>query len=286
MLENGQASRFAAYFDVDWHPPEERLHDVVLLPVLGDHYGRVLERFEIRLVRDGGSFHLQYHDHMFPVAPRSLDDLLAAAAERGARATSWPSWPTAARPPADLDRHRSPQRAASPSRQGSAAATCWTGSARSSRRSAEADRSGGRRASTPTPRRSTRCLDRQNYRLAFWRTAGARDGLSPVLRHQHAGQPAHGGRAGLRGHALADPALDRARAASMGCESTTPTACCDPEEYFRRLRPRAPDAWIVVEKILEPGERLPANWLIPAPRATTFSIGWAAVRSIRRGEAR
>src|SRR5207247_1172965 len=41
VLENGQASRYASYFDVDWHPPEERLRNVVVLPLLGDHFGRV-----------------------------------------------------------------------------------------------------------------------------------------------------------------------------------------------------------------------------------------------------
>ena len=37
----------------------------VLLPVLGDHYGRVLEAGELRVVRDGGSFTVRYHDHWF-----------------------------------------------------------------------------------------------------------------------------------------------------------------------------------------------------------------------------
>ena len=43
VLENGPSSRYAAYFDVDWDPPEVKLRNTVLLPVLGDHYGRVLE---------------------------------------------------------------------------------------------------------------------------------------------------------------------------------------------------------------------------------------------------
>ena len=44
VLENGPSSRYAAYFDVEWDPPESRLRNTILLPVLGDHYGRVLER--------------------------------------------------------------------------------------------------------------------------------------------------------------------------------------------------------------------------------------------------
>jgi maltooligosyltrehalose synthase len=82
VLENGPASVYAAYFDVDWDPPESKLRDRVLLPVLGDHYGRVLEAGEITLSREGGGFVVRYHEHEAPVAPRSLDVLLARASAR------------------------------------------------------------------------------------------------------------------------------------------------------------------------------------------------------------
>jgi maltooligosyltrehalose synthase len=49
VLENGQASRFAGYFDIDWHPLTGDLDGRVLLPVLGDHYGAVLEQGELEL---------------------------------------------------------------------------------------------------------------------------------------------------------------------------------------------------------------------------------------------
>src|SRR5687768_13396639 len=82
VLENGPSSRYASYFDVDWDPPDEKLRNTVLLPILGDHYGRVIEAGEIRVERAGGSFVFRYHDHVGPVAPRSLDNLLASAAGR------------------------------------------------------------------------------------------------------------------------------------------------------------------------------------------------------------
>ena len=50
VLENGPSSPFARYFDIDWHPPKEELVNKVLLPVLGDQYGRVLENQEIQIV--------------------------------------------------------------------------------------------------------------------------------------------------------------------------------------------------------------------------------------------
>src|SRR5947209_8561810 len=55
-LENGALSRYAPYFDIEWNAPEERLRNKILLPVLGDHYGRVLAAGEIRLERQDGSF--------------------------------------------------------------------------------------------------------------------------------------------------------------------------------------------------------------------------------------
>src|SRR5438270_10512692 len=56
VLENGPSSVYASYFDVDWDPPESKLRNMVLLPILGDHYGRVLENGELVLAREGGSF--------------------------------------------------------------------------------------------------------------------------------------------------------------------------------------------------------------------------------------
>ena len=79
-LENGPRSRYAPYFDIEWNAPEERLRNKILLPVLGDHVGRVIAASEIRLERRGGSFVVCYFDHVFPIAPESISDLLAEAA--------------------------------------------------------------------------------------------------------------------------------------------------------------------------------------------------------------
>jgi len=51
VLENGPSSPFATFFDVDWDASEERWPNKVLLPVLEDHYGRVLEKGLLKLVR-------------------------------------------------------------------------------------------------------------------------------------------------------------------------------------------------------------------------------------------
>ena len=76
VQENGPSARAAHVFDVDWDPPELRLRNVVLLPVLGDHRGRCIARKEIQVAREGAHFVVRYFDHRFPVAPRSVAEIL------------------------------------------------------------------------------------------------------------------------------------------------------------------------------------------------------------------
>jgi (1->4)-alpha-D-glucan 1-alpha-D-glucosylmutase len=78
VLENGEASLYSKYFDINWQPLQPELRGRVLLPVLGDHYGRVLENGELRLFFDGdaGTFSIRCVDNLFPVAPRSYQAVL------------------------------------------------------------------------------------------------------------------------------------------------------------------------------------------------------------------
>src|ERR1700722_3329532 len=83
VLENGQASMYADFFDIDWSPANPALAHKVLVPVLGDAYGVVLESGEIvlRFEPESGSFSVFYHEHRFPLDPRTyprvLDRVLA-----------------------------------------------------------------------------------------------------------------------------------------------------------------------------------------------------------------
>src|SRR5688572_6066323 len=80
VLENGESSRHADVFDIDWQPLKQELEHKVLLPVLGDLYGAVLERQEIALAYGRGAFHFTYYDQRFPIAPGTFDRVLALAA--------------------------------------------------------------------------------------------------------------------------------------------------------------------------------------------------------------
>jgi (1->4)-alpha-D-glucan 1-alpha-D-glucosylmutase len=78
LLENGQASKYADYFDVEWNPANPALKGKVLVPVLGDPYGVVLERgeLELRFEREFGSFAVFYHEHRMPIDPKTYPRII------------------------------------------------------------------------------------------------------------------------------------------------------------------------------------------------------------------
>jgi (1->4)-alpha-D-glucan 1-alpha-D-glucosylmutase len=71
VLENGPGSVYSNYFDIDWNPTKKELKDKVLLPVLGDQYGRILESGELALGFEEGAFSLSYYEHKFPIIPKT-----------------------------------------------------------------------------------------------------------------------------------------------------------------------------------------------------------------------
>jgi (1->4)-alpha-D-glucan 1-alpha-D-glucosylmutase len=76
VLENGPGSPHAAYFDIDWHPVKEDLHNRVLLPILGNQYGQVLEAGELKLEYRQGGFLVSYYQVRLPLEPRSYRVIL------------------------------------------------------------------------------------------------------------------------------------------------------------------------------------------------------------------
>jgi (1->4)-alpha-D-glucan 1-alpha-D-glucosylmutase len=76
VMEFGQCSPYARYFDIDWRRDIPGLEHRVLIPVLEDQYGAVLEAGLLRVERDKGGFVVRYWDRVFPVTPRSYAQLL------------------------------------------------------------------------------------------------------------------------------------------------------------------------------------------------------------------
>lgn len=86
VLEHGPASAYAKYFDINWHPVATKAQFLqesrVLLPVLGDLYGRVLENGEFSLSLEDTGFALRYYERRFPLDARSYGPLLELALEK------------------------------------------------------------------------------------------------------------------------------------------------------------------------------------------------------------
>jgi len=72
---------YAPYFDIDWRPLKSDLRDKVLLPILTDQYGRVLERAELQVHFEEGAFYLAYRNQKLPIAPGTYRFVLEMALE-------------------------------------------------------------------------------------------------------------------------------------------------------------------------------------------------------------
>jgi len=83
VLENGAASPHASTFDIGWYAsPRPQLRGRLLLPVLGDPYGKVLEAGQLSLEFAAGTFSITYFDHRFPVDPASAARILGQRADQ------------------------------------------------------------------------------------------------------------------------------------------------------------------------------------------------------------
>jgi (1->4)-alpha-D-glucan 1-alpha-D-glucosylmutase len=82
VLENGPSSVHASYFDIDWQPVNPHLENKVLLPILEDQYGVVLEDGKLRLTHQDGAFFIYYYDAKLPLAPRTYSFILSFSLER------------------------------------------------------------------------------------------------------------------------------------------------------------------------------------------------------------
>ncbi len=272
VLENGPSSRWAGHFDVDWEGPESKLRNMVLIPVLADHYGRVLERGDLVLERGGGAFAVHYFEHRFPVSPATFGlPLSLAAADLAATgqgdddeleflAAAFTALPPATATDAlsARNRHRDKEvlkRALSRlcSERPEVAATVDAAVAHIN----------------AEPDLLDSLLERQNYRLAYWRTAGRELDYRRFFDITSlAGLRMEDPQVFADTHALvlawvADGVVD-------GLRIDHPDGLRDPEAYLARLRQEAPGAWVVVEKILEGDEALPRRW--PVDGTTGYDV--------------
>ena len=76
LFEQGEASRYWSYFDIDWESPYPGLEGRVIAPFLGSLYGEVLERGEISLSYGEDGFRLSCYQMHFPLRVESYRTVL------------------------------------------------------------------------------------------------------------------------------------------------------------------------------------------------------------------
>ncbi len=82
VLEWGPDSRFAGWFDIDWEPDRRYLQNTLLVPLLGEQFGAVLERGELCLKFDAEAGSLAvwaYGTHKLPICPLHYGRILGDA---------------------------------------------------------------------------------------------------------------------------------------------------------------------------------------------------------------
>ncbi|MDA8283184.1 MAG: malto-oligosyltrehalose synthase [Actinomycetota bacterium] len=270
VLRSGPSSRYARYFDVDWESHEAPLRNAVLLPVLADHYGRELEAGNLTIAGEGGDFLLRYFQHAYPVDPASLGPLLTAAAARIDDEQTR----------VDLERlavgaDRIPPASGAPEEQAQRRRQVDELTERLHHLLADGAVSRALDEEVERwnadPDRLDGLLGAQHYRLAWWRSAGENLDYRrffdisdlAAIRVEEPEVFADSHRLVLRW--LREGVLDGVRIDHID-------GLLDPRRYLSRLAEAAPDAWILVEKILEAGEALPPDW----PVAGTTGYDWLA----------
>ena len=266
VLEWGEASPYGRYFDIDWRPLRAEMSGRVLVPSLGDYYGRVLERGELVPAFDAasGSFSVAYFENVFPLAPSSYGELLALAAERSA-GNAWALRALAAEF-ARADRTRAIELKAELA--GAVADDRAAGSA------IEAALGAYRVAEDSTAiDRLDALLGEQHYRLSYWRVSADEINYRRFFDiNDLAGVRVEDAEVLGQTHRLAFDLVERGLVQGLRIDHVD--GLFDPAGYCRLLHDRTEalgqPIYIVVEKILARFEALRADWPIAGTTGYDF----------------
>ncbi len=280
LLEHGPSSSSAEWFDIDWIGREEYQKGVVVLPVLGDLYGELLAAGDLALVRDGVRFSVDAPGHRYPLAPRSLPLLLRPIAGR-LRDRDGDSGGD----PVDhlvvdslefvadaLDDLPPGTTAVGRRRRAAHLDVIMTLVGDLLERPEVATAVDAEIEATNAEEEALhRVLEEQHYRLAYWRT-GAREldyrrffDITTLVAIRVERPEVFDAVHELPLRWVGEGRVD-------GLRIDHPDGLADPTGYLHQLRAAAPDAWIVVEKILEGDEALPDDWPVDG------STGYEALR--------
>jgi isoamylase len=272
VLENGPASLYADYFDIDWHPPTLGLENRVLLPVLGRQYGEELEDGKLSITREsGGQFCVRYYEHCWPVAPRSYRKILEPVIERLQLAKDDPKLqelqsiisaithiPDASQTSEDKRQERAREKEVIKRR---IAELCQA--------SPDIAHAIDELLAKPDIDWLDDVLRHQNFRLAYWRVATEEINYRRFFDvNELAAIRMEDPRVFEATHTLLFDLVQRGVVTGIRLDHTD--GLYEPAAYFRLLRERLGNIYIVAEKILESGEQLPRNWPIAGTTGYDF----------------
>ena len=261
VLEWGQSSPFAQYFDINWDATRPDLKGRVLLPVLGDQYGVVLEGGEIALRFDpeAGSFNAWYFEHRLPISPHSYSTILAEGGEPLAQFVA--DFSTLSRRPIEQARERAAEmkrRLARQAREPAVAAAIESALARLN----------GRTGKPATFRSLHRLLEAQAYRIADWRVAAEEINYRRFFNiNDLAGLRMESPEVFERTHRLVGDLIERGDVQGLRIDHID--GLFDPRAYCERLQEGFGPLYVLVEKILAHYEALP-DWPVAGTTGYDF----------------
>ncbi|MDB5569430.1 MAG: 4-alpha-glucanotransferase, partial [Hyphomicrobiales bacterium] len=273
-LEWGEASPHAHVFDIDWERPGA--NGKLVLPFLGKPYGQALREGELNLRFDAqeGSFSVWHWEHRFPINPLDYRYLLEwAQVAGGAGAQMRPLLAISEELRDFVDAPRPSTREGRVERCERLKEALARAAHRSSRIGEAITKAvayaNGHVGVHDSFGALQRLLDRQAYRLAYWRVASAEVNYRRFFDiNALAGIRVEEDDVFEATHALIFRLV--AQGAVHGLRIDHVDGLADPAGYLGRLQARTgPGFYIAVEKILEPGEAL-RNW--PVAGTTGYDV--------------
>jgi (1->4)-alpha-D-glucan 1-alpha-D-glucosylmutase len=272
MLENGPGSPAARFFDVDWTPVKAALQAKLLLPILGDQYGRVLERGELVLTYVDGLLVVRYFEQELPINPthaplvlrRAVGPLTAALGadspplhEFLSILTSLQNLPSGGDMDPALVAERQREKEVARARLARLAVDHPEVKRQIDEAVREVNGEPGRPESFDALHE---LLESQSYRLSYWRTASHEINYRRFFDiNTLAGLRVEDPEVFAATHKLLAQLLADDRVQAVRVDH--PDGLFDPARYFARLQELAGgDLYVLAEKILSARESLPAGW--------------------------
>ena len=290
VLENGKYSAFEPFFDIQWKAEGSRGHPWVLVPLLEDHYGKVLEEGKIALTYSD-CFALQYADISLPVSPgshsRILKSLVSAASPEGTDSVLLSliaEFDALPRPVGTQDAEFARKRGETVGRLKQQTAAVFAKQPALRRKLDIFLKNINGTPGTPASfDQLDQLIERQHYRLARWKTGTheinyRRFFAIDSLIGLHMEKP----EVFRASHELLGRFVREGKIAGLRIDHID--GLRQPEDYLRRLQSlERPDAskplYVLVEKILARDENLPDKWPVHGTTGYEFIPQLAAVLS-------